>query len=186
MGMTYPSFLNGLLPQEKTPCFGRGDIFISKNGNFSRARAAAARKLCWQCPVRQECATWAVENGEKNGIWGGFTPHERARFYMDERLSVRRTEKYDCGTESAWRAHLSLGESCCICRFEHDARLRNGRLERLEREHNEHGGSLAGYRLEILLGMPTCSQCRKARQKYYLERSTVEQQDDQNDQQNPE
>ncbi|MGW1840881.1 WhiB family transcriptional regulator [Streptomyces sp. NPDC002067] len=168
----YPSFLNSLGPSRRTPCFGRGDIFISKDGTFGRARVTAARELCAECPVQQACADWAVETGEPDGIWGGLTPRERADLRAGERQDARRRrEQHDCGTESAWRAHLSRSESCRVCRFEHDARRRAERLERLEHEHREHGGSLAGYRLELLLGMPTCGRCREVRHAYYAERT---------------
>ncbi|MFG2225357.1 WhiB family transcriptional regulator [Streptomyces sp. NPDC048644] len=158
----YPSFLNSLAPSQRTPCFGRGNIFISKDGTFGRARVSAARELCAGCPVRQACEDWAVKAGEPDGIWGGLTPRDRA-----ELRSARSRDRHDCGTETAWRAHLSRGESCVICREAHDDRLRADRLTRLEREHRQHGGSLAGYRLELLLGMPTCTACRAVRQAYY-------------------
>lgn len=37
-----------------------------------------ARALCQRCPVRRQCLTWALDNGEQHGIWGGATPEERA------------------------------------------------------------------------------------------------------------
>lgn len=163
----FPAFLNALAPGTKTPCFEREDVFISKDGRFGRARASAARELCDQCPVQQACADWAIETGETDGIWGGLTPRERATLRADD----RRRERHACGSEIAWRAHLSRGESCRVCRIEHDARLRAERLERLDREHREHGGSLAGYRLELLLGIPTCTDCRAVRIAYYVERA---------------
>lgn len=30
-----------------------------------------AKKLCGECPVRRECAKWALDNKQIYGIWGG-------------------------------------------------------------------------------------------------------------------
>lgn len=38
---------------------------------------AAARRVCGGCPVRQQCAEFAVRTGEPEGIWGGLLPSER-------------------------------------------------------------------------------------------------------------
>lgn len=37
----------------------------------------AARSICAECPVRFECLTEAMDNGEQFGMWGGLTPAER-------------------------------------------------------------------------------------------------------------
>lgn len=39
--------------------------------------ATAARAICDPCPVRAECLTYAIEAGEREGIWGGLTPRQR-------------------------------------------------------------------------------------------------------------
>jgi WhiB family redox-sensing transcriptional regulator len=36
-----------------------------------------AKALCAACPVKTECFTYAVERGERYGIWAGTLPHER-------------------------------------------------------------------------------------------------------------
>jgi Transcription factor WhiB len=33
--------------------------------------------ICWSCPVRIACLTWALGHRETDGIWGGLTPSER-------------------------------------------------------------------------------------------------------------
>lgn len=119
----------------------------------------AARALCARCPIQQACADWAITTRQPHGIWGGLTPAQRHAQHSP-----------DCGTEAGWRSHRARGESCLTCREAHDERLRVDRQERLEREHAEHGGSLAGYRLELLLGLPTCLRCRAVRQDYYADR----------------
>jgi WhiB family redox-sensing transcriptional regulator len=44
-----------------------------------RRRIREAIRICEQCPVRQVCRRYALENGEKFGVWGGLTETERRR-----------------------------------------------------------------------------------------------------------
>jgi WhiB family redox-sensing transcriptional regulator len=37
-----------------------------------------AKSICRRCPVRADCLAHAIEQGERYGIWGGFTEHTRA------------------------------------------------------------------------------------------------------------
>jgi WhiB family transcriptional regulator, redox-sensing transcriptional regulator len=37
-----------------------------------------AKRVCAECPVRAECAGYAIENFIQWGVWGGLTPRERA------------------------------------------------------------------------------------------------------------
>lgn len=39
----------------------------------------AAKKVCAGCPVREECLEYALDNGEKFGIFGGKSERERRR-----------------------------------------------------------------------------------------------------------
>lgn len=43
------------------------------------AREDAARALCRQCPVRQDCLDYALTVQEPHGIWGGLNELERRR-----------------------------------------------------------------------------------------------------------
>ena len=36
-----------------------------------------AKQLCTQCPVVNECATYAIAAPEVEGCWGGLSPRER-------------------------------------------------------------------------------------------------------------
>jgi hypothetical protein len=42
-------------------------------------RRPLAVAICRGCPVQVECLTWALENDEHYGIWGGTTHLERRR-----------------------------------------------------------------------------------------------------------
>lgn len=48
----------------------------------------AAKDTCKACPVRRNCAEYAVEARMDHGIWGGFTPQERKDIRAD--ISVGR------------------------------------------------------------------------------------------------
>lgn len=50
-------------------------------------------RLCWECPVREECLDYAMEaEGDANrhmrhGVWGGMTSAERARLAQERRTA---------------------------------------------------------------------------------------------------
>src|ERR1700746_3197459 len=43
----------------------------------ARAQVEAAKKVCRHCPVKGICLSWAMDNGQEAGIWGGTTEEER-------------------------------------------------------------------------------------------------------------
>lgn len=51
------------------------DVWFAEQGSSGDYRNA--RKLCQRCPVVQQCLTYALENEESFGVWGGRTPKER-------------------------------------------------------------------------------------------------------------
>ena len=51
-----------------------------------------AKEFCGDCPVRQRCLDWALDNEIMYGVWGGRSPSERrrvlyARKYRDKMTS---------------------------------------------------------------------------------------------------
>lgn len=38
---------------------------------------ARGREVCVNCPVRGDCLQWAVDNHQRDGMWGGLSPNER-------------------------------------------------------------------------------------------------------------
>jgi len=37
----------------------------------------AAKAVCVSCPVIEQCRTYALERGERFGVWGGLSARER-------------------------------------------------------------------------------------------------------------
>jgi len=63
---------------ENPPCQETDpDAFYSEQGDWSGIRQA--KDLCKGCPVRLECAEYAIAAIEPYGVWGGTTPRERIK-----------------------------------------------------------------------------------------------------------
>lgn len=52
------------------------EAFFPEKGGSTRE----AKRVCAACAVRLECLTWALDNDERFGIWGGMSERERRRF----------------------------------------------------------------------------------------------------------
>jgi WhiB family redox-sensing transcriptional regulator len=50
-------------------------------GQFAEGRmahkAAQAKAVCAECPVRTECLEFALESDSRHGVWGGLDEYER-------------------------------------------------------------------------------------------------------------
>ena len=61
--------------QERAACFVEPDVFFP----ISEEEAGPALAFCGACPIREECLSWALKNGERYGVWGGTTEQQRRR-----------------------------------------------------------------------------------------------------------
>lgn len=52
-----------------------GDLWFAEKGDW--ATTIRAKLVCRRCPVREQCLSFALENGETHGVWGGMTPDQR-------------------------------------------------------------------------------------------------------------
>jgi WhiB family redox-sensing transcriptional regulator len=50
-----------------------------ERGEYFRLRVSLAKRICASCPVRRQCADYALAADERYGVWGGLTAEERAR-----------------------------------------------------------------------------------------------------------
>ena len=47
------------------------------------ARETRAKAICGGCPVIRQCAAYAIQYGERYGVWGGLSERERAALGPD-------------------------------------------------------------------------------------------------------
>lgn len=58
------------------------DLFFPERGASTRE----AKEVCRGCVVREDCLEYALQNGEKFGIWGGMSERERRRIRRQRAL----------------------------------------------------------------------------------------------------
>jgi len=76
-----------LLWQDYASCRG-GDtnLFFPERGASTRR----AKAICDACEVKAECLDYAIEMGERFGIWGGLSERERRRVRRERQLAQPR------------------------------------------------------------------------------------------------
>jgi WhiB family redox-sensing transcriptional regulator len=71
-------------------CAGMGDEFFGVE-----AEQKTIRRLCIDCPVRQECLNEALINRIEWGVWGGHTERERRRMLREHaRMALTNPGQY--------------------------------------------------------------------------------------------
>jgi WhiB family transcriptional regulator, redox-sensing transcriptional regulator len=76
---------------------------------------ADAKSVCHRCPVIGQCLAWALDTGQRAGVWGGLSENERYQLHQLHRtvrartclLSVRRGS----GAAAGVRPHGTRHES---------------------------------------------------------------------------
>ena len=70
--------------QDFANCLGVDpDLFFPERGASTRE----AKEVCRGCIVREDCLEYALQNGEKFGIWGGMSERERRRIRRQRALA---------------------------------------------------------------------------------------------------
>ncbi|MFP3914367.1 MAG: WhiB family transcriptional regulator [Actinomycetota bacterium] len=73
--------------QDYANCRGAdADLFFPERGASTRK----AKAICAECQVQAECLDYAIEIGEKFGIWGGMSERERRRVRRERQIAARR------------------------------------------------------------------------------------------------
>lgn len=70
---------------EEAACKNRTDLFFP--GEHGMTEVAAAKRICAACPVESACLAYALEYGEKDGIWGGTSGDQRKAILKRRRAS---------------------------------------------------------------------------------------------------
>jgi WhiB family redox-sensing transcriptional regulator len=65
------------------PEYADKNLWFPKQTDHKAIREA--KEVCWNCPVIQQCLTWAYTHHEDRGIWGGVTEWERRRVHKRSR-----------------------------------------------------------------------------------------------------
>ena len=73
--------------QDYANCRGAdADLFFPERGASTRK----AKAICGECQVRAQCLDFAIDVGEKFGIWGGMSERERRRVRRERQVAARR------------------------------------------------------------------------------------------------
>ena len=77
--------------QKKANCRGvNPNLFFPERG----VSTSEAKAVCAGCQVKDECLEFAVDRGEKFGIWGGYSERERRKIRKARRIQTHEyTEK---------------------------------------------------------------------------------------------
>jgi hypothetical protein len=57
------------------------DMFISPEREMTPQQVEAAKAVCSDCMVADDCLTYAITNTVKDGVWGGLSAEELAPLY---------------------------------------------------------------------------------------------------------
>ena len=109
MSLTDDRIMNEILPVERhwmddALCPQTDpDAFFPEKGGTTRP----AKMVCAHCRVSADCLAYALENGIREGIWGGMTARERREFarengieipepvWLPDRIAIARTQDRD-------------------------------------------------------------------------------------------
>lgn len=71
------------------------EAFHPEKGQVQDTRAA--RAVCLNCPVREQCLEFALASGDEFGVYGGLTPHERRQEKRRRKLTEKRNNVHEKG-----------------------------------------------------------------------------------------
>lgn len=113
-------------------------MFFPKPDDVDRIRGAKA--LCGQCTVRGVCLQAALENGDRDGIWGGMTEEEREPLHrvFQYRLNRARVNAVLEGRD----IFLTSAERQAAVQAAYQAGVPVARLAWLLQVSEEHAGKL--------------------------------------------
>ena len=144
----------------RAACRGMGsEVFFPERGD----QVSVAMAICEGCPVRQECLDFSLENGERNGIWGGIPERRRRKMRSQFRatkkqanLATDRGELGNCGTDGGYYSHRYRGQMACFaCLAAH--------AEAVRRAARKRGDSARQFKYKVRLNEGWCSPCANSK-----------------------
>lgn len=84
------------------------EIFFPIAPSDSTLSAAAAKSVCQRCPVVHDCLTWALDSGQRLGVWGGLSELER-RTLKRQRRELRLRLAKESSSQDAQIPSTELG-----------------------------------------------------------------------------
>lgn len=102
------------------------DIFYPGRG----ADDQKAKSVCRTCPVQWDCLLWAVDHGEREGIWGGLSARTRRRMFGVRRPVVEQSVPH--GSEAGYNRHGCRLPCCVDAAALARAQRRERKAERIE------------------------------------------------------
>ncbi|MGW1587870.1 WhiB family transcriptional regulator [Streptomyces sp. NPDC002386] len=81
--------------RDQAACIGEDPEVFFPLADFSApgTEASLARAICRRCPVIIACRTWAIDQGEDDGIWGATTAVQRRAIRRASPESAGRGER---------------------------------------------------------------------------------------------
>ena len=104
--------------RQHAACTGTTRNFYPERGE----NTDQAKQICRTCPAQTECLNYALDNGERLGIWGGMSERER-RKERSRRRGIRLAAAARSGLK--WCPRCETEQP--LDRFHADARNRDGR-----------------------------------------------------------
>lgn len=106
--------------RREAACIGVDPRAFFAEGRYAVEQSRSARGICATCPVQPLCAEFAIQAGERYGVWGGMTQRELRQRRQRPRRKPRQPkaattprEPAKCGTRSGYQRHRAIGEEAC-------------------------------------------------------------------------
>lgn len=79
LNKAYVELMKALQVNDGAECENMPEMFfpVGQDMDMLNVEISIAKSICNRCPVKNECANYAIMAEEPYGVWGGLTPTER-------------------------------------------------------------------------------------------------------------